>query len=98
MKESKVKLKFCLWDFEDVTHEQISAILQITPSETFIKGQAVNPPFKILAKENGWLIDAGLSELSDFETQLNKLLDIIESRKDEFVKFSNKYYCEFSCA
>lgn len=52
--KNEVVLEFCIWDYDDITCEQITAMLEINPSRVYVKGQPMNPTFPTrLAKKNG---------------------------------------------
>lgn len=89
-----------MFDFNDVSHDEITQLLDIQPSKVHIKGQRRNPknPDSPLIKRNGWLMDAPTERYSSFEEQMESFLEIIESKIDAFRLLCEKYYCEFSCA
>lgn len=96
--KNEIILRFGIWDFEDVSAEQISDLLGITPNKVYVKGQRKNPKFASLSKRNGWLIDSMVDKYSPFEDQMDSLLSVIEDKIDLFKSLCEKYYCEFSCA
>lgn len=99
MKKNEIALSFVISDFNDVTHNDITSLLGIQPNFVRIKGQKKNPknPNSSLIEINKWGIDSGLDKHSDFDDQLNSLLDIIEAKKAVFQSLCNKYTCEVSC-
>ncbi len=99
--KNEVVLRFCIWDYNDITHQEITNTLGIEPYKIYVKGQKKNPKNpegSSLVKENGWLMDSALDHFASFEEQMNAMLYIIESKIDLFRPFCEKYYCEFSCA
>lgn len=96
--KNEVYLSLCIWGYEDITHEGITALTGLTPYKVYIKGQKKNPEFPPLAKENGWIFRPTSDKEASFEQQMNALLDILESKIDIFKPLCEKYYCEFSCA
>lgn len=48
-----LNLRFCIWQYEDITHQEITNELGLTPSWTFVKGEVVNSKVTRLAKNNG---------------------------------------------
>ena len=98
MKKNEIILRFCIWDFDDVTPDDITLLLGIAPSKVYIKGEKKNPNFSGLAKKNGWIMDSLHDKYCSFEEQMTSLLDVIESRIELFKPLCEKYYCEFSCA
>lgn len=96
---NEVVLEFCIWDYDDISCDQITEMLGITPSRVYIKGQPMNRNFSArLAKKNGWRMGSTLEKYASFEEQLNNLLDILESKIQILKPICEKYYCEFSCA
>jgi hypothetical protein len=98
MKKNEVILRLGIWDFEDVSHDEITSLIGISPVMVHIKGERINPKFGQIAKKNGWIMGSGHDKYTTFDVQMNSLLDIIESKPELFKSFSHKYYCEFSCA
>jgi hypothetical protein len=99
--KNEVVLRFCIWDYNDITHQEITKNLGIEPYKIYVKGQKKNPnnlEGSALVKENGWLMDSTLDHFASFEEQMHAMLDIIESKIDLFRPLCEKYYCEFSCA
>lgn len=95
---NKVILDFCLWGFDDITPDEISAMLGIQPTKIYIKGKVANSSLTLVAKENGWRKNAGLEEFASFEDQMNALINIIESKAEIFKLLCDKYKSEFSYA
>lgn len=95
---NEIILDFCIWGFDDITHEAITETLRIKPVRVYLKGQKINPNLLPIAKRNGWRMCSPLDKYSSFEDQMDAMLDIIESKIDLFKPFCEKYYCEFSCA
>ncbi len=98
MGKNEISFSFCIWDFNDISHDEISELLGVKPSKVYIKGERKNPKVNALAKKNGWILDPpGCDNYSSFEDQMNSLLDVIESKIEAFRIICKKYYCEFSC-
>lgn len=98
--ENYLKLRFCIWDFNDISHENISQKLNLIPTKIYIKNELIYPDVDRKSKENGWIyeISTTTDNCNNFEEQLNLLLDVLEPRIIQIKEFSNMYYCEFSCA
>ena len=94
----EIILRFCVWDFEDISHEEITKAIGINPTKTYFKGQKKNPKFLALSKINGWIMQSKLSPHFSFEEQMEEMIDIIELKMDVFKNICNKYTCELSCA
>ena len=83
MKKNEVILSFSIYDFDDITHDEITKLLDIEPVYVHIKGQKRNPrnpENTALIKSNSWTMGSPLDKYSSFEDQMNSLLFIIESK------------------
>ena len=100
MEKNYVDLKLLISDFEDITHDELSRLLAINPCYIQLKGEKRNPknPSSPLWQSNIWSMNSGLDKYASFEDQMNKILDIIESKMEVFKPLCQKYYCEFVCA
>jgi hypothetical protein len=100
MKKNEIILSFGIYDFEDITHDDITKLLSIEPSHIRIKGYPKNPKNieGPVITNNSWRISSGLDEYADFDAQLNAILNIIEPKIDLFRPLCEKYTCELSCA
>ncbi|MFI5160010.1 MAG: DUF4279 domain-containing protein [Sphingobacteriales bacterium] len=99
MKKNEIHLGFCISNFNDITHNEITQMLGIQPSHVRIKGEKKNPrnPDSPLIEVNKWTMASGLDVFTDFDSQLDSILNIIESKIDLFKPLCKKYDCEFSC-
>lgn len=96
---NEIILDFCIWDFDDITHDDITHTLGLIPNKVYIKGQAINPKFPTKkADRNGWRFGSSIDKHSTFDEHMDKMLEIIEQKIDLFKPVCDKYYCEFSCA
>lgn len=100
MKKNEIYVSFRIWEFEDVTHEYITQLVQIEPTSIVVKGDKKNPknPDSPLKKYNGWLLKSKLAPYGTFEDQMNSLLNVMEPRIPALKSLCEKYSCEFSCA
>ena len=100
MEKNKVVLDFCIFDFEDITHDSITDLLNIQPVKIHVKGakRNSNNPNSPLIKQNSWRMNADLDEYASFEEQMNSILDMMESKLEVFKLLCENYYTEFSCA
>lgn len=98
--QNEVVVSFGIFDFNDISHNDISQLLEIQPDKVYIKGEKRNPknPTSPLIKKNSWIMRSGLDKYSSFEDQLTSLLDIIENKLADFKTLCDRYYCEISCA
>ncbi|CVK16193.1 protein of unknown function (DUF4279) [Apibacter mensalis] len=92
---NELYFEFFIWGYDDITHEDITKLLNINPTMIYIKGKPMNPKMKILAKKNGWRIDNPLDNKSLFEDQLNAMLDLLEPKIEILQMLSKKYGCEY---
>jgi hypothetical protein len=94
-----IVLTFSIWNHDGMTHEEITEMVGITPTEVFVKGahkpNTLNKP--MVYSFNAWFLEAGLDKYADFEQQMNALLDILEPKQEILKPLSEKYKCEFSC-
>jgi hypothetical protein len=99
MKKNRLILTFIIYDFDDLSHDEISQMVGIQPTFARSKGEKKNPgnPDSPLFKNNRWGIDSGIDQHSNFDDHMNALLDIIEPRLDILRSLCSKYYCEISC-
>lgn len=95
---NEIVLDFCIWEFEDITPDDITRILEIEPIKVYSKGAKRSTNSSSLEKKNGWRMNARLDKYASFEDQMNALLDAIEAKIDSFIPLCTKYYSEFSCA
>ena len=99
MKKNQIILRFSIHNFDDISHDEITHLLDIKPSHLRIKGQKKNPKNSesSLIESNSWSMDSGLDKYADFDEQMSSLLDILESKKDILKPICEKYRCEISC-
>ncbi|MEO5583678.1 MAG: DUF4279 domain-containing protein [Saprospiraceae bacterium] len=95
---NEVVLRFCIWGFTEISHDEITLAMGIKPSKIYVKGERKNPKFAALAEDNGWLLEPPCDKYTSFEIQLNSLLKIIQSKFEVIKKYCEKYTCEISCA
>lgn len=98
MIENDVNLSFCIWEYEDITHEEITKALGLIPYIVHVKGKRTRSKIPRLAKQNGWIYGTPYFNKDDFQTQMNKILDALEPKIPILKEYSKKYHCEFSCA
>lgn len=101
MEKNEIFLDFRICDFNDITHEQISKIIELEPTFILKKGTKKYPDnteSTVTFKENVWIYRIDISGENSFEIQLTSLLNIIEPRINLLKPLCEKYYSEFSCA
>jgi len=96
--KNEVDLNFVVFDFNDISHADITKMIGVSPSKIYVKGEPKNLKVKSLAKYNVWMMGSGKDKYATFDDQMNAILDIFEDKIDVFINLTEKYYCEFSCA
>jgi len=96
--KNRIVLDIGIWDFEGISHDEITETIGVSPIKKHVKGERINPKFSPIAKKNGCIMTAPCSEYDSFKVQMEALLDLIELKKEAFRALTSKYYCEFSCA
>ncbi|PWS29292.1 hypothetical protein DHW03_05605 [Pedobacter yonginense] len=101
MKKHEIILTLGIWDFEDISHDEITKEIGVIPIKQYFKGQKVNSklPESKLAKENGWIIEPpGFQKYDDFSSQMDSFITLVKFKYKFFNMLFEKYHCEFSCA
>ncbi|MGM5631399.1 DUF4279 domain-containing protein [Apibacter raozihei] len=93
--KNKIHFDFSIWNYEDITHKEITHILRIIPSKVYVKGERINPENPKISKQNGWILKSSLDKYVSFEDQLNVMLDLLEPKIEELQMLSEKHKCEF---
>lgn len=96
MASNELNLRFGIWDYDDITHDNISKTLGLAPLKVYVKGERMSPKFSRISKRNGWIYGTPYENTDNFETQLDRILDILESRIPILKEYSKKYNCCFS--
>lgn len=97
MEQNQIELGFHVYDFEDLTHDELTTLFGVNPSRIHVAGKPISESSPRLAKKNAWMLSAPDLQAS-FDEQMDSLLDILEQRIDRLRPICNKYYCEFSLA
>lgn len=90
--EIDVSLNF--WEFEDLTPEDITALLGVEPSRVVRKGE---PRGRRVWPYNGWIWEASADKSVCFEDQCTAVLDLLEARREAIKSFSHRCTGEISC-
>jgi hypothetical protein len=91
--EIKVSLKIHNFECDAL---QISDILGIQPTETWIKGEPVLPKALILNKSNGWMHQIVKNDVIYVGKMIDSLVDIFEDKIDNFKKLPPECTFEIS--
>ncbi len=84
-----------IFDF-DCSHERITEILELTPTEIHKKGDFVVPKSTRRFQENIWVLKLQQNNIYEVETLLNKLINILQNKKDKFLNLPQNLYIEIS--
>ena len=93
---NELSVRFCVWEFNGKTHDEISEVLGIKPTLAFTKGLPIEPKRVSIAKFDAWFYEADTNQKLPFEQQINILLDIIEGNMDGFKSICSQHKCEIS--
>jgi hypothetical protein len=98
--KNEIVVSFGIFDFNDITHAEITQSLGINPVKFYVKGEKKNPknPDSPLITSNSWIMGSGLDKYRSFEEQMTAIISVIESKIEIFRPFCSTYFCEFSCA
>lgn len=97
MEQNRTELGFHVFDFEDIMHDELTALFGVNPSRIHVLGIPISKSSPRLAKKNAWILAAPDLQAS-FDDQMDSLLDILEQRIVQLKPICSKYYCEFSLA
>lgn len=92
----EIKVSINVTDF-DCTPEEISKILSIKPSKTWVEGDGVDGLTQLKRKQNGWQLNSRLSCSNSLEKQIQSLIDDISCNKDKFLLLPSKCTVEIAC-
>lgn len=96
----RVNISYCIWEYEDITAEEISDLIGISPSKVFIKGMPMGSGAKILARNNAWIFESPAvieNQMATFDEQIAQLFKVLEGKKNILRELGEKYSCEISC-
>ncbi len=95
--KSEIKVKLVIADFE-CSPEEITKILEINPTKTWLKGEPVLPTARNFHKQNGWVLQSPNNSVnSTVDAQVESLLSIIAPHVDKFATLPKDVYIELSC-
>ena len=94
---SEIKARLTVARFE-CSPEEITQILGIRPTKTWLRGETVTPRAKNVHKSNGWTLRAPCDPLnSTVDEQVDSLISIITPHIEAFAKLPTGVYIELSC-
>ncbi len=99
-KSNRVDIYLEINEFDDISHEEISNLLELQPSKIFVKGKPYNLKMNRVAQRNRWLLNAYKDgdPRPIFEAQIDSLIELIRPRQNAFQLIGSKYKCEIKCA
>ena len=77
--------------------EEITSVLSISPTKTWVEGEKRVPQATITHKENGWCHELETDELEKFPTLVDKLINMLKEKKENFLKLPGGTYLELRC-
>ena|SRR5579883_1823616 len=81
----------------DLDPDAVSQVTGVSPSTTWRMGEPVGTASRVVRRENGWVINSGLSSSEDVNAHVHSLLQVLRRSWNEFVEFGKAYDAEFSC-
>lgn len=93
-------VSFGLWEFTDVTPEEITILLGLHPLRVFRKGLPDEKNPRMICRENGWIFASPEPDMYDFfsfEKQLKALFQVLEEKKELLKPLCDKWSAEISC-
>ncbi len=95
--QAKTKVRLTVTDFE-CSPEEITQILGISPTETWLRGEPVLPKAKNVHHQNGWMIASPCDPMkTNISTQVGSLFSIIEPHIEAFAKLPVGTCVDLSC-
>jgi len=96
--KNDLSVRFEIWDFEDITCDDITNSLNLQPFKTYVKGTEIHENSPKKSQRNGWMYGAGYGTGKDFSGQMEDILEVLIPKLNLLKAYSEKYYCEISCA
>ncbi|MEZ0453790.1 DUF4279 domain-containing protein [Sphingobacterium thalpophilum] len=91
---NEINVSFCICDYDDITHQQISNELGLIASNVShakdLESKAVSKK-----KEDKWVYGTPYGNMENFGEQMEKILDALEPKVSVLEKFARKYTCKF---
>lgn len=95
---SEIQAKLIVRSFE-CSPEEITQLLAIHPTQTWLRGETVTPRAKNVRKSNGWLLASPCDPIgSSIEAQTDSLFSIVAPRIEAFAKLPAGTNVELYCA
>lgn len=96
-RQSEIKAKLIVRDFE-FSPEEITQLLNICPTQTWLRGETVTPRARNVHKSNGWLLASPCNPVgSSIEAQIDSLFSIVAPHADAFAKLPVGTNVELYC-
>jgi hypothetical protein len=103
LRKSEIQVCLRVTEFE-CSPDEISKILSITPSNTWLKGELIDKTKRatIRHKQNGWeicsrLFDESLNNYSELQPHISNILDTVRPYRNNFKQLPSGSFVELSC-
>jgi hypothetical protein len=83
--QDEIKVYLKITGFE-CSPDEISNIIDINPTKTWLKNEVIHKRALIRHKENGWILQSGLPRDTPIKIQIEDLLGVVLPRKQLFQK------------
>lgn len=91
-----IKVSLTLTDFS-CSPDDITEILGVDPTFSWLQGDVINPKSTLVRKENGWRLDVPSDQDASLNNRVNRLKDVLGSRVKNFRNLPVDCYIELSC-
>ena len=92
-----VDLSFCIGEYNDITHQELTELLGLEPIKVYVKGEPKHPHHPATWSSNRWYYKPALEEFASFDEQMEAIYDVLTARKEVLKPICERYYCELSC-
>ncbi len=96
-RQSEIKAKLIVRGFE-CSPEEITQLLNIYPTQTWLRGEPVSSRAKNVHKSNGWLLASPCDPVgSSIEAQIGSLFSVVVPQAEAFAKLPTGTKVELYC-
>lgn len=88
--KNEINVSFCICEFNDITHEEISKELGLIPCDIFSDNKTLSKKY-----ESKWIYGTPYGNMGNFDEQMGNVLDALEPKVSLLQKFAKKYICKF---
>ena len=96
-----VDLALYIHDYDDITHQELTAMIGLQPIEVQVKGERRYPQHAnsiAVYNRNRWIYKPDLDQFASFDDQMDAIYEALIARTDVLKPLSEKYHFELSCA